>query len=202
MQRIDLSLPGPASHRRGRRRWIPYAAGGATLLAALGVTALTTVGGGPSTAVSLPDAGGAADGLGHSANNTERSGSSSAAAVPGHSDAAAATHRTATSSSPSVTPAREPARSATSASQTPSSASTSAPAGDTLRRGDSGAAVHDLQYTLWRLGFYHGHQYGSYDVDTADSVRKFQEWDGVRGDVAGEYGANTRRALQTWAARL
>lgn len=199
MQRIDLSLPGPASHRRGRRRWIPYAAGGATLLAALGVTALTTVGGGPSTAVSLPDAGGAADGLGHSSDSMDReeSESTSAAVV------------TAAPPSPSTVPATtKSGRSSTRASATPGGGATSrtpsaaAPAPATLRRGDSGAAVHDMQYTLWRLGFYHGQQYGSYDADTADSVRKFQEWDGVRGDVAGEYGANTRRALQTWAARL
>lgn len=206
MHRIDLSLPGPASHRRGRRRWIPYAAGGATLLAALGVTALTTVGGGPGAAVSLPDAGGAADGLGRSANTTEQPGSSSAAAVPGHSGTAAAdTRRPATSSSPSATPATESGRSATSATPHQSAAASSAPvssADGTLRRGDSGAAVHDMQYTLWHLGLYHGRQYGSYDADTAASVRKFQEWDGVRGDAAGEYGPNTRRALQTWAARL
>ncbi|WP_414166804.1 peptidoglycan-binding domain-containing protein [Streptoverticillium reticulum] len=111
--------------------------------------------------------------------------------------------------SPSKVPATtKSGRSATSASATPGGGATSrtpsaaAPTDGTLRRGDSGAAVHDMQYTLWRLGFYHGRQYGSYDADTAASVRKFQEWDGVRGDVAGEYGANTRRALQTWAARL
>ncbi|MFB7629825.1 peptidoglycan-binding domain-containing protein [Streptomyces sp. NPDC056149] len=71
-----------------------------------------------------------------------------------------------------------------------------------LRYGDSGAAVSDVQYTLWRLGLYHGRQYGSYDTDTVASVLKFQNWDGVRGDAPGEYGPRTRRALDAWAARL
>ncbi|MCC2274130.1 peptidoglycan-binding protein [Streptomyces sp. ET3-23] len=189
-----------ASHRRGRRRWIPYAAGGATLLAALGVTALNSVGGGPGAAVSLPDAGGAADGLGRRSNATTPAGSSSVAAVPGHSDGA-----TAESPRPSRASATKPSgRGTASTSAEPSrTPTTTAPTTTaTLRRGDSGAAVSDLQHTLWRLGLYRGRQYGSYDADTAESVRKFQEWDGVHGDVAGEYGPNTRRALQAWASRL
>ncbi|MFK0296788.1 peptidoglycan-binding domain-containing protein [Streptomyces sp. NPDC090442] len=101
---------------------------------------------------------------------------------------------TPTPGSPSVSPAAPPASGPNTG--------TGGGANGVLRYGDSGAAVSDVQYTLWRLGLYHGCQYGSYDTDTVASVLKFQNWDGVRGDGPGEYGPHTRRALDAWAARL
>ncbi len=43
-----------------------------------------------------------------------------------------------------------------------------------LRPGDSGTAVRNLQYTLYELGYYDGNMDGDYGQTTADAVRAFQ----------------------------
>ena len=58
-----------------------------------------------------------------------------------------------------------------------------------LRMGDTGAAVRNLQYTLYELGYYDGSIDGDYGQTTSDAVRAFQiqnkltPVDGVAGTV-------------------
>lgn len=59
----------------------------------------------------------------------------------------------------------------------------------TLRTGDSGSAVKNLQYALYELGYYDGSLDGSYGATTSDAVRAFQiqnsitPVDGIAGNV-------------------
>ena len=70
------------------------------------------------------------------------------------------------------------------------SASGSGPAsGDysTLRPGDEGSAVTDMQYKLYELGYYDGKINGIYSSLTSDAVRAFQSNNGLKVDgVAGK----------------
>ena len=58
-----------------------------------------------------------------------------------------------------------------------------------MRQGDEGTAVKNLQYTLYELGYYDGAIDGKYGQTTADAVRAFQiqnnisQVDGVAGSV-------------------
>ena len=58
-----------------------------------------------------------------------------------------------------------------------------------MRQGDEGTAVKNLQYTLYELGYYDGAIDGKYGQTTADAVREFQiqnkikPVDGVAGSV-------------------
>ncbi|MGW3627003.1 peptidoglycan-binding domain-containing protein [Streptomyces sp. NPDC000880] len=66
----------------------------------------------------------------------------------------------------------------------------------TLRRGDSGPEVVELQQRLAELWLYAGPANGHYGQSVEDAVR-FYQWDrGVEGDPQGVYGPNTRRALE------
>ncbi|WP_329465409.1 peptidoglycan-binding protein [Streptomyces sp. NBC_01431] len=72
-----------------------------------------------------------------------------------------------------------------------------APAGGTLRRGDSGPQVLELQERLSQLGLYSGNPDGTYGSRTERAVSAFQSDAGVEGDPAGVYGPQTRRALES-----
>ncbi|MET7615521.1 peptidoglycan-binding domain-containing protein [Streptomyces sp. NPDC005408] len=66
----------------------------------------------------------------------------------------------------------------------------------TLRSGDSGPAVVELQQRLAKLLLYTGPMDGEYDQSVGDSVRFFQNSRKVKGDPKGVYGPKTRRALE------
>ncbi|SEP63012.1 peptidoglycan-binding domain-containing protein [Streptomyces radiopugnans] len=69
----------------------------------------------------------------------------------------------------------------------------------TLREGDSGPEVAELQYRLASVGTYDAREHGLdgvYDGEVTDGVSTFQTWYGVRGDPEGVYGPHTRRALE------
>ena len=97
--------------------------------------------------------------------------------------------------------------------QTASTPSTSTPtasapaSGDpdgagTLREGDSGAAVVDLQKRLLRIPdvYTNGSTDGTYDATLEAAVARFQLWYGIRGDETGVYGNDTRQALESRTA--
>ncbi|MFJ8307949.1 MULTISPECIES: peptidoglycan-binding protein [unclassified Streptomyces] len=87
-----------------------------------------------------------------------------------------------------------------SASQQPSDGpgrQSLAPRGATLRRGDSGPAVLELQQRLAQLGLYGGSMDGTFGAGTERAVSTFQSYAGVDGDPAGVYGPQTRRALES-----
>lgn len=69
----------------------------------------------------------------------------------------------------------------------------------TLREGDSGPEVTDLQRRLRRIpGVYdQGPVSGVYDSTLREAVARFQVWYGVRGDESGVYGDDTRAALES-----
>ncbi|MFI2433465.1 peptidoglycan-binding protein [Streptomyces sp. NPDC018693] len=95
---------------------------------------------------------------------------------------------------PAVTPTPTP---------TPT-ASVSAPPGDsarvgTLREGDTGPEVSDLQQRLRRIPnvYDRGATDGRYDTVLTEAVARFQLWYGIRGDETGVYGDDTRRELES-----
>ncbi|MCI0385123.1 peptidoglycan-binding protein [Streptomyces sp. CNQ085] len=116
--------------------------------------------------------------------------SASASPSPGH-----------TSSS-----APAPSRSAeTSASRSPEPSASTAPSTGgqdgggpprTLREGDSGSEVLELQHRLSAVGTYSARRHGVYDREVTEGVARFQAWYGVRGDPEGVYGPHTRRTLE------
>ncbi|MFF8726807.1 peptidoglycan-binding protein [Streptomyces sp. NPDC015171] len=69
----------------------------------------------------------------------------------------------------------------------------------TLRQGDTGPYVVDLQQRLLHIpDVYHGGSTtGAYDATLTAAVARFQLWYGISGDERGVYGDDTRRALES-----
>ncbi|MPY32205.1 peptidoglycan-binding protein [Streptomyces adustus] len=93
--------------------------------------------------------------------------------------------------------AAAPAPSASAPAPT-AAASTDPDGAGTLREGDSGPEVTDLQQRLLRIPnvYDHGATDGSYGADLTAAVARFQLWYGIRGDESGVYGDDTRRDLE------
>ena len=70
---------------------------------------------------------------------------------------------------------------------------------ETLRPGDTGAEVVELQRRLKQAGALDGDEAedGVYSRDVIRAVARYQAVRHVRGDNFGEYGPNTRRALES-----
>ncbi|MFF3313110.1 peptidoglycan-binding protein [Streptomyces sp. NPDC002952] len=68
----------------------------------------------------------------------------------------------------------------------------------TLREGDSGPAVVELQKRLLRIPdvYVGGSTDGTYDAVLTAAVARFQLWYGIRGDETGVYGDDTRHDLE------
>ncbi|MFG2721050.1 peptidoglycan-binding protein [Streptomyces sp. NPDC048416] len=94
-------------------------------------------------------------------------------------------------------PAASPPSGPPPSSRTPEGRPLAPPPGQTLRRGDSGPGVLELQERLAQLGLYNGNADGSFGSRTERSVRDFQSYVGVTGDPAGVYGPATRQALES-----
>ncbi|WP_314172480.1 peptidoglycan-binding domain-containing protein [Streptomyces winkii] len=73
------------------------------------------------------------------------------------------------------------------------------PGGETLRRGDSGPEVAELQRRLKQVGALDedAAEDGVYSQQVQQAVTRYQAQNNVRGDDFGEYGPNTRRALES-----
>ncbi len=96
---------------------------------------------------------------------------------------------TTTSPSPSTTkPAPKPAAPKPTPTPTPTE-------GDTLKAGDSGAYVTQVQQRLSALGYWNGSADGAYGGLTSQAVMALQKAAGLGRD--GVYGPATRRALQS-----
>ncbi|MER5377489.1 peptidoglycan-binding domain-containing protein, partial [Streptomyces sp. NPDC002553] len=95
-------------------------------------------------------------------------------------------------------PAPTAAGSAPIASPEPSAPADPDGAG-TLREGDTGAEVTDLQQRLRRIPNVYdgGATDGRYDSVLTEAVARFQLWYGIRGDESGVYGDDTRRDLES-----
>ncbi|MFC7262582.1 peptidoglycan-binding domain-containing protein [Streptomyces lutosisoli] len=69
----------------------------------------------------------------------------------------------------------------------------------TLREGDSGPEVTELQQRLLRIPnvYDNGTTSGTYDATLTAAVARFQLWYGIRGDETGVYGNDTRADLES-----
>ncbi|KOV56134.1 peptidoglycan-binding protein, partial [Streptomyces sp. MMG1121] len=69
----------------------------------------------------------------------------------------------------------------------------------TLRQGDTGPEVAELQKRLLCIPdvYRGGSTDGTYDATLTAAVARFQLWYGISGDETGVYGDDTRRALES-----
>lgn len=110
---------------------------------------------------------------------------------------AAATERpsrpAATAPPPATTPAPPPTPTLTP------TATTDPDGPGTLRQGDTGPEVTELQQRLQRIPdvYPDGSVDGTYDATLTAAVARFQLWYGISGDETGVYGDDTRRALES-----
>jgi hypothetical protein len=114
-----------------------------------------------------------------------------------HAEPATPAPPTATSAGPA--PAT-PAPGTPAVTETPPPADAGDPDGPgTLRRGDTGPEVTDLQERLLSVpDVYHdGSTSGTYDTTLTEAVARFQLWYGISGDETGVYGDDTRHALES-----
>ncbi|MFE7173043.1 peptidoglycan-binding protein [Streptomyces sp. NPDC057616] len=103
--------------------------------------------------------------------------------------------------------AAQPPRPTASAEATAAASAAATGAADpdgagTLREGDSGPEVTDLQQRLLRVPdiYTGGSTSGTYDATLKAAVARFQLWYGISGDETGVYGDDTRRALESRTA--
>ncbi|MFF7468471.1 peptidoglycan-binding protein [Streptomyces sp. NPDC008092] len=102
----------------------------------------------------------------------------------------------------STAEAAQPSPSATTApaSTPPASDTSTDPDGaGTLRQGDTGPEVVELEQRLLRIPdvYRDGSTGGTYDAALTAAVERFQVWYGISGDERGVYGDDTRRALES-----
>ncbi|MEU6592819.1 peptidoglycan-binding domain-containing protein [Streptomyces sp. NPDC046881] len=120
--------------------------------------------------------------------------------LPGRQQAAAtaAPSPPATTAPPATAPS-PPAPGASAAAPTAPTAATDPDGPGTLRQGDTGPEVTDLQQRLLRIPdvYRDGTASGTYDVTLTEAVARFQLWYGISGDETGVYGDDTRRALES-----
>lgn len=69
----------------------------------------------------------------------------------------------------------------------------------TLREGDTGEEVTELQERLRKIPnvYDNGPTSGTYDATLTEAVARFQLWYGIRGDETGVYGNDTRLDLES-----
>ncbi|MFJ7491738.1 peptidoglycan-binding protein [Streptomyces sp. NPDC097727] len=114
---------------------------------------------------------------------------------------ASASPSVSTSPPPSASASSQPATASPSAS-TPhasrpaSSAPPASLAGPTLRLGDQGPAVAELQRRLEEIWLFHGRDDGDFTGRVEHAVSVYQSYKSIEGDPPGVYGPTTRRALE------
>ncbi|MFI6355094.1 peptidoglycan-binding protein [Streptomyces sp. NPDC050743] len=110
--------------------------------------------------------------------------------------ATAPTHRPATTAPSATAPAPTPT---TSPAPTAATGVADPDGPGTLRQGDTGPEVAELQQRLLRIPdvYRDGSTSGTYDAGLTAAVARFQLWYGISGDETGVYGNDTRRALES-----
>ncbi|TXS08726.1 peptidoglycan-binding protein [Streptomyces sp. NBC_01201] len=203
---------GPDPVQPRRRRPFVVVAVGAAVAAVVGTAAFA---GGlfddrddreaalPEATTSVPDAGE------EPAASVPESPSASPSPTPSRSESASAS--ASASPSESASPSQSPSASpSASVPQSPSPSATETKAtgteaaappaeevsGATLRRGDSGAEVSELQRRLQEIWVYRGPENGDYSAQVEQAVAEYQRWVSVRSDPSGVYGPETRSALE------
>ncbi|MER5441791.1 peptidoglycan-binding domain-containing protein [Streptomyces sp. NPDC002790] len=128
---------------------------------------------------------------------TTRSASPSAKGSP--STSPSPTHSRTVTASPTPTRAKPDTQRKERRSPSPSTSRTTSttPTGPTtLRRGDRGHEVAELQWRLKQLNLYVGEITGTFDNPTETSVGTYQYSRGITTDKHGQYGPSTRTALE------
>lgn len=114
-------------------------------------------------------------------------------ATPSPSRSSAASSTPSPSATPSQTPTTERA---TGSAEATGDESDDARQNETLRRGDEGPEVTELQLRLTQLALYVGNADGDYDNQVEESVRRYQWARGITADDLGVYGGATRTSLE------
>ncbi|MFI6945518.1 peptidoglycan-binding protein [Streptomyces sp. NPDC050422] len=160
----------------------------------------------PSTVASLPEEGVEPSPSASASPSASRSASGSPSASASGSASTSASPSTSASASRSASASASASRSA-AASSPAATAGSSNPAavappaqpqgGPTLKLGDSGPEVAELQRRLqeaWVLG--NGPIDDEYSERVRNAVREYQIWRNIQGDPEGVYGPATRRVLE------
>ncbi|MEU3054487.1 peptidoglycan-binding protein [Streptomyces griseus] len=139
--------------------------------------------------------------------------SPSASAAPSRTPSVSASPSASPSASASPTRSQEPTPTAT-ASASPTASASAVPdgggaspappseappaelAGPSLRPGDRGPEVAELQNRLMEVWLYSGPSDANYNDRVENAVAIYQSYKAIQGDPAGVYGPNTRRALE------
>lgn len=160
----------------------------------------------PSTVTSLPE-----ESAAPSASTTASASASpsrSATASPSASATASATATASPSASISASRSATAGPSGTAAASSPAApADTKGPQqpvappappqdGSTLRRGDHGPEVAELQRRLQEIGLFMSPDDADYTDRVEDAVHRYQRYMYIQGDGDGVYGPHTRRALE------
>ncbi|WP_406371413.1 peptidoglycan-binding protein [Streptomyces sp. NBC_00647] len=119
--------------------------------------------------------------------------SASASPSASESDTSATPSRSATSAPASTSPSAKATATGSAASTGSGSNGVSA---QTLRRGDSGPEVTELQLRMTQLRMYMRNADGRFDRHLEDAVRWYQWARGISGDEPGVYGTATRAGLE------
>ncbi|MFF1643799.1 peptidoglycan-binding protein [Streptomyces sp. NPDC058246] len=144
----------------------------------------------PDPASGSPSATGPSTAAVPAAPAPSRSASASASTPP--SSASASPSR---SAAPTQTQPHSPTANPTE-SATPSRGGSDKRRVQTLRRGDEGPEVTELQLRLRQLVLYTGDDDGRYDSQVEDAVRRYQWARGITADELGVYGGATRASLE------
>ncbi|MFD4112494.1 peptidoglycan-binding protein [Streptomyces niveus] len=222
---MRLSLPGLRTAKPGaaaadpertggRRRFARVALTAAAVVAVIGAASfaggLFTGDGGGDEATSdlnsgLPTASARPDPSAPSATSASAPGPAApsttvSGSAKGTGTASASASKSATDGppSPNTRPAAPgtPSAPASASDGTRTTQGPEAGSGATLRRGDSGAEVEELQRRLSEIWLYNDDYDGRFGERVEAAVRVYQSYKSIEGDPSGVYGPNTRRALE------
>ncbi|MCZ4509114.1 peptidoglycan-binding protein [Streptomyces sp. ActVer] len=197
----------PASENTGRRRRFALVGAGATaaVVAAAGFASGLFSYDTPSRESAAPD-----DIRASVPDTTLDEPSPSASESPSQSPSASPTESSSTSATPSPTrstaspaPPRPTAttRAPSTRAPTPTTTQPSTPPEKaepvTLRRGDKGPEVTELQQRLQQVALFTGNPDGDYDNKTENAVRNYQLTRGIDNENAGTYDKETRTRLES-----
>ncbi|MFF0748547.1 peptidoglycan-binding protein [Streptomyces sp. NPDC004267] len=128
-------------------------------------------------------------------SSASTSASPTASRTPASASPSPKATRTATTRAP-VAPTAPASPTATAPASGTAPTETGAPDAETLRQGDSGPAVEDLQWRLNQIGLYSGSMDGRYGKRVRHGVEVFQSYMDITEDPSGVYGPTTRRELE------
>ncbi|MFE6171828.1 peptidoglycan-binding domain-containing protein [Streptomyces sp. NPDC056464] len=126
--------------------------------------------------------------------------SASASASPTQSPTSSPSPSRSTASptaSPSTEPTTTPSATEPTDSQADDSPAERDPAPETLRRGDRGPEVTELELRLTQLGLYTRQARGNYNEGVEDAVTRYQWARGVQPEDYGVYDLETRQRLES-----